>query len=62
MALAWEKDREKTKEELIDELAELRLRIADVERAENAIKLAELAARAAGEYADNIVETVREPQ
>lgn len=59
--MAGEKDREKSKDELITDLSELRLCLASLEGAEGAIKQAELAVRAASEYAENIVETVREP-
>ena len=59
--MTGKKDRGKSKNELITDLAELRLRLASLERAEGAIKQAELAARAVSEYAENIVETVREP-
>ena len=51
----------KTKNELITDLAELRLRLASLEQAKGEIKQAELAACAASEYAENVVETVREP-
>jgi PAS domain S-box-containing protein len=59
--MAGKKDREKSKDELVTDLAELRRGIASLERAEGALKRAELAARASREYAENIVETVREP-
>jgi PAS domain S-box-containing protein len=59
--MTGKKDRGKSKDELITDLAELRLRVASLERVEGAIKRAELVARAARDYAENIVETVREP-
>jgi len=55
------KDEDKTKDQLINELVELRRRIAELEKAEIERKRAEQALLEAREYAENIVETVREP-
>lgn len=59
------KDEEKTTEQLLNELVELRGRVAEIETADtrevNARKLTEDAVEEAREYAENIVETVREP-
>lgn len=59
------KDEEKTTEQLINELVELRRQVAEIETAEtrdfNARKLTEDALEEARKYAENIVETVREP-
>ncbi len=59
------KDEEKTTEQLLNELTELRRRLAEMETAEtrdlNARKLTEDAVEEAQKYAENIVETVREP-
>jgi PAS domain S-box-containing protein len=52
------KDEHKTKEQFIDELVELRRRIAELEALEAEHKRAEQESR---EYAENIVETLREP-
>jgi PAS domain S-box-containing protein len=58
------KNREKTTEELVIELAEWRRRVAEIETAKtrdfNARKLMEDAVEEARTYAENIVETVRE--
>jgi len=51
------KDEDKTKEQFINELVELRRRIAELEALEDAHKRAEQETR---EYAESIVETVRE--
>ena len=59
------KDEEKTTEQFLNELAELRRRVAEIETAEtrdvNARKQTENAVEEARKYAENIVETVREP-
>jgi len=59
------KDEEKTTEQLLNELAELRGQVAEMETTEtrdvNARKLTEDAVEEARKYAENIVETVREP-
>ncbi|MDJ1421593.1 MAG: PAS domain-containing protein [Candidatus Methanoperedens sp.] len=64
------KDKDKLKEQLskspylntgTDELAELRTCVAELERSEAECKRAEQAAQEARKYAENIVETVREP-
>ena len=55
------KDQDKTKEALINELRELRTQIKNVEASEIALKRAEAEIRQARSYAENIVETVREP-
>lgn len=55
------KDQDKTKGELINELRELRTQIKNVEASEIALKRAEAEIRQARSYAENIVETVREP-
>ena len=52
------KDKDKTKEQFINELVELRQRIAELEALEAEHKRAEQETR---EYADSIVDTVREP-
>ncbi|MBI5741996.1 MAG: hypothetical protein HZA16_14925 [Nitrospirae bacterium] len=58
-------DEEKSKEQLLNELAELRGRVAEIETAETrnvkARKLTEDAVEEARKYAGNIVETIREP-
>jgi len=55
------KDENKTKKQLIDELVGLRQQITNVEKSETERKRAEVAVREALRYAENIVETVREP-
>ena len=55
------KDENKTKKKLIDELVGLRQRITNLEKSETERKRAEVAFREALRYAENIVETVREP-
>jgi PAS domain S-box-containing protein len=55
------KDEDKTKDQLINELVELRRRIAELEKAEIERKRVEQALLEAREYAENIEETVREP-
>jgi PAS domain S-box-containing protein len=55
------KDENKTKKKLIDELVGLRQRITNLEKSETERKRAEVAVREALRYAENIVETVREP-
>ena len=52
------KDENKTREQFIDELVELRRRIAELEELEAAHKRA---AQETREYAESIVETIREP-
>src|SRR4030042_1036911 len=56
MRMADEKDAGKTKDEF---LAELRHRIASLERTVDGVKQAEIVARVACEYAESIVHTVR---
>jgi PAS domain S-box-containing protein len=58
MRMVDERDGEKTKDEF---LVELRHRIASLERTVAGVKQAEIVARVACEYAENIVETVRHP-
>ncbi|GFO57244.1 hypothetical protein GMSM_42510 [Geomonas sp. Red276] len=55
------KDHEKTKAELIRELSELRRRVAALETTARACEQYETAIQDARAYAENIVETVREP-
>jgi PAS domain S-box-containing protein len=55
------KDEQKTKQQLIVELAEMRQRIAQLEKLETEHKQSEETLREAREYAESIVETVREP-
>jgi two-component system, cell cycle sensor histidine kinase PleC len=55
------RDQDKTKEELIKELRELRTRIKNVEASEIVLKRTEAEIQQALSYAENIVETVREP-
>lgn len=55
------KDKGKTKEQLINELAELRQRALELEKSEAERKRAEQEAQEAREYAESIIETVREP-
>jgi len=55
------KDENKTKKQLIDELVGLRQRITNLEKSETERKHAEVAVREALRYAENIIETVREP-
>jgi PAS domain S-box-containing protein len=55
------KDNDKTKGQLLNELAQLRNRNVELEAAESKSKRAEVAAREALRYAESIVETVREP-
>src|SRR4030066_981230 len=55
------KDENKTKKQLIDELVGLRQRITNLGESETERKRAEVAVREALRYAENIVETVREP-
>ena len=54
-------DEEKTKEQLIQEIAELRNRCATLEITASEYKQLEAEIQDAREYAENIVETVREP-
>jgi PAS domain S-box-containing protein len=54
-------DQDKTKGELINELRELRTQIKNVEASEIVLKRAEAEIQQARSYAENIVETVREP-
>lgn len=55
------KDESKTKEQLLNELAEMRQRIAELERAEAERHRAQRIVQEAREYAESIVETLREP-
>ena len=55
------KDDEKTKEQLVHELSELRSQNAALEKSITGIILFEVAAEEARRYAESIVETVREP-
>ena len=55
------KDGNKTKKQLIDELVGLRQRITNLEKSETERKRTEVAVREALRYAENIIETVREP-
>ena len=55
------KDEDKTKAELINELRELRAQIKNLEASEIVLKRAEAEIEQARGYAENIVETVREP-
>ena len=55
------KDNDKTKEQLVSELAELKQRIAVFEKSETERKQAEEVIQEAREYAESIVETVRHP-
>ena len=55
------KDTDKTKEQLIDELAAMRQQIAGLKVSEDEHKHMERALQESSEYADNIVATVREP-
>jgi phosphoglycerate-specific signal transduction histidine kinase len=55
------KDTEKPKQQLIDELAELRRRIAELEKSETERRLAESVSREARSFAESIIDTVREP-
>ncbi len=55
------KDIDKTKEQLIDELAAMRQQIAELKVSEAEHKHMERALQESSEYADNIVATVREP-
>ncbi len=55
------KDEDKTKEQLINELVEFRKRIAELKKSRTDLKQAERAVQEAREYAESIVETVREP-
>jgi PAS domain S-box-containing protein len=55
------KDEQKTKQHLIAELVEMRQRIAQLEKLETEHKQSEETLREAREYAESIVETVREP-
>ena len=54
-------DEEKTKEQLIQEIAELRKRCATLEITASECKQLESEIQDAREYAENIVEAVREP-
>jgi len=54
-------DQEKTKEELIDELRELRDLIKRLEASKMELKRAEAKTQGARTYAENIIETVRDP-
>jgi len=55
------KDEEKTREQVVNELAALRQRVAELEAAGAERLRAEGAAQEAREYAESIVDTVREP-
>ena len=55
------KDKKKTKTQLIEEIAELRKRCAALEITANECKQLKAEIQDAREYAENIVETVREP-
>lgn len=55
------RDQDKTREELINELRELRTQIKNVEASKIVLKRAEAEIQQARSYAENIVETVREP-
>jgi PAS domain S-box-containing protein len=55
------KVKSKTKDRLLNELAKLRSRIAEIDKAEGKHKKAEEALQEAQAFADNIVATVREP-
>jgi len=55
------KDERKTKKQLINELVEIRQRIAELEKLETDLKQAEQIMQEAREYAESVVETVREP-
>ncbi|MFZ3135962.1 MAG: hypothetical protein WA126_01070 [Thermodesulfovibrionales bacterium] len=55
------KYKDKTKEQLINELAELHQHIEDLEAEATERKQLEAEIQDAREYAENIVETVREP-
>jgi PAS domain S-box-containing protein len=55
------KDTEKTKEQLIDELVAMRQQIAELKVSDAEHKNMARALQESGEYADNIVATVREP-
>ena len=54
-------DQDKTKEELIDELKELRDLIKRLEASKMELKRAEVKTQKARSYAENIIETVRDP-
>lgn len=54
-------DEDKTREQLIDELIRLRQETAELEKSETECKCEQVAGRAALLYAENIIETVREP-
>jgi PAS domain S-box-containing protein len=55
------KDKNKTKPELLKEVAKLRRQIAQLEKSQAKLKRAEEALREARAFADNIVATMREP-
>ena len=55
------KDDNKTKKQLVHELADLRSQNAELEKSTTGIVLVELAAEEARRYAESIVETIREP-
>jgi PAS domain S-box-containing protein len=55
------KDEQKTKQQLIAELVEMRQRIGQLEKLETEHKQSEETLREAREYAESIVETVRQP-
>jgi len=55
------RDEGKTKQQLIKELVELRKRISELEKSETDLKKAERVVQEAREYAESVVETVREP-
>ena len=55
------RDQDKTREELINELRELRTQIKNVEASKIVLKRVEAEIQQARSYAENIVETVREP-
>jgi len=54
-------DKEKPKQQLINELVELRRRIADLEKPEKGRKQAQEVSQEARKYAESIIDTVREP-
>jgi PAS domain S-box-containing protein len=55
------RDESETERQLVKELAEMRQRIAELEASETGRRRAERAVQEAREYAESIVETVREP-
>ena len=54
-------DQDRTKEQLINELAAMQQRVAELEEIEFEREQAELALQQARIYAEGIIETVREP-